>query len=130
MKHYQKNQVIRVIVISWIVVSLPSMLMGETRLATSTLMVKSQTSSGVSINPLTKGDARASFDYSMVDGTVTIKSPSYYKYSDVTSKGTSMKLGYDGKTSFGHFSGGYSSLKLDSDYKINPSSSCGGQNPV
>ncbi len=92
-------------------------------------MVKSQLSNGLSINPLT-GNARASFDYSMINSTVTTKSPSYYKYSNTTVKGTAMQLGYDGETSFGHFSGGYYSSKLDSDYQINRYSSCGGQNVV
>ena len=117
--------------ISWIVVFLPSLVMGHTtRLATSPLMVKSQVSaSHGSINPLT-GEARASFDYSMLDSTITTKSPSDYKYSDTTVKGTAMQLGYDGKTSFGHFSGGYYSSKRDYEYQIKPYSSCGGQNTV
>ena len=66
----------------------------------------------------------------MIDSTITFKSPSDYKYSDMTVKGTVMQLGYDGKTSFGHFSGGYYSSKLDYDSHIKPSSSCGGQNTV
>ena len=124
------KKVLYVFHISWIVVFLPSLVMGHTtRLATSTLMVKSQVSNGLSINPLT-GEARASFDYSMLDSTITTKSPSDYKISDMTVKGTVMQLGYDGKTSFGHFSGGYYSSKLDYDYQIKPSSSCGGQNRV
>ena len=124
------KKVVFVIHISWIVVFLPSLVMGHTiRLATSTLMVKSQVSNGLSINPLT-GEARASFDYSMLDSTITTKSPSDFKYSDKTVKGTAMQLGYDGKTSFGHFSGGYYSSKRDYDYQIIPSSSCGGQNTV
>ena len=125
------KKVLYVFHISWIVVFLPSLVMGHTtRLATSPLMVKSQVStSHGSINPLT-GEARASFDYSMLDGNVTHKSPSDYKYSDMTVKGTAMQLGYDGKTSFGHFSGGYYSSKQDYDYQIKPYSSCGGQNPV
>ena len=69
-------------------------------------------------------------EFSMLDSTITTKSPSDYKYSDMTVKGTAMQLGYDGKTSFGHFSGGYYSSKRDYDYQIIPSSSCGGQNSV
>ncbi len=125
------KKILYVFHISWIVVFLPSLVMGHTtRLATSPLMVKSQVSaSHGSINPLT-GEARASFDYSMLDSTITFKSPSDYKYSDMTVKGTAMQLGYDGKTSFGHFSGGYYSSKRDYDYQIKPYSSCGGQNTV
>ena len=105
------KKVLYVFLISWSVVFMPSFVMGHTyRLATSPLMVKSQFSSHGSINPLT-GEARASFDYAMLDSTVTTKSPSNYKYSDTTLKGTAMLLGYDGETSFGHFAGGYYSLK-------------------
>ena len=87
------KKILYVFHISWIVVFLPSLVMGHTiRLATSTLMVKSQVSNGLSINPLT-GEARASFDYSILDSTITTKSPSDYKISDVSVKGTVMQLG-------------------------------------
>jgi len=69
MKNFGRNSVFRIILMLWIIYSLPSLVMAHTtRLATSTKMVKSQVSMGLSINPLTS-DARASFDYSMLDST-------------------------------------------------------------
>ena len=61
-----KKRMFQIFVISWIIVLLPSLVLSQNRLATSTLMMKSQASNGFSINPLTKGESRASFDYSMI----------------------------------------------------------------
>ena len=62
----------------------------------STLMVKSHLSNCGSINPLTKDDRRASFNYSMSTGSYDSKNSSTKSYSGSSSNASSMSLGYDG----------------------------------
>jgi len=119
MENQLKKRMSQIFVILWIIVLLPSLVLSQTRLATSTLMMKSQASNGLSINPLTKGESRASFDYSMITGSTSYKSKSSDSYNDGKDKASYMKIGYDGKMSSGHFSGYYSSYNEKYEYTRN-----------
>ena len=126
MGNYGKNRIKRMTLHSWVVAFLPYFVMGQTRLTTSTLMVKSQMYNGGSVNPLTKGDARASFDYSVDTGNYDWKNSSTKFYSGGSINSSNISIGYEGKTEFGaksgHYSLGHSSSKTEYEYKYTNSS--------
>jgi len=90
-----------------ILIFIPTTGFGLTRLATSSLMVKTQIQNGYSINPIQDGEIRFSGDYLIYNGVSNIKSTSDWNVGDAKLNGNALTIGYDRKTDFGHYSFGY-----------------------
>jgi len=90
-----------------ILIFIPTTGFGLTRIATSSLMVKTQMQNGYSINPIQDGEIRLSGDYIMYNGVSTVKSTSDWNVGDAKYTGNSFVIGFDRKTDFGHYSFGY-----------------------
>ena len=65
-----------------ILIFIPTTGFGQTRLATSSLMVKTQMQNGYSINPFQDGEMRFSGDYWMYNGVFNYKSKSDWNVGD------------------------------------------------
>ena len=65
-----------------ILIFIPTTGFGQTRLATSSLMVKTQMQNGYSINPIQDGEMRFSGDYWKYNGVFNYKSTSDWNVGD------------------------------------------------
>ena len=109
-----------------ILIFIPTTGFGQTRLATSSLMVKTQMQNGYSINPIQDGEMRFSGDYLMYNGVYNIKSTSDWNVGDSKYTGNSLVIGFDRKTDFGHYSFGYGTEDIKREWvtKVTFSDGC------
>ena len=109
-----------------ILIFIPTTGFCQTRLATSSLMIKTQMQTGASINPIQDGEMRFSGDYIMYNGVSTAKSTSDWNVGDAKYTGNSFVIGFDRKTDFGHYSFGYDTQNTKQEWvtKVTFSSGC------